>query len=221
MPDPAPQQQTQPPAPPPPAPGANAAPPPPAAPAAGTQAPAPAAPAAPPANAAPPAQPPAPVKEPAKPDAQTVGDIKLPEGVEADPKILGAFKEFAKQPLTPQGVVDFWLKLSQDAHAAQVAQHTAQEDGLKKLWGPAYDANKAAIKGFVEQHLGGEFAKELVESMRDNKPGIAEGLLKLTRLVQPDSVKGTTNTPPGPLSEDAKLKQMYPKSYEQMKALHP
>lgn len=172
-------------------------------------------------------QPPEPAKgadaDKAQPAAQVQLAIKLPDGVQADQKLLdgyiGAAKKLGLSQAQAQGISDYFI-------AAQTEQAKGWEGALKsavakdeatlradKDWGGAnYDATTRAAESALKQFFPESFAKTMQDLGMHRSPDFVRGLAYLRSLIAEDSV-GDKRTAPGvDNSRSAELKRMFPNS---------
>jgi hypothetical protein len=172
-------------------------------------------------------QPPEPAKgadvDKTKPAAVAQLAIKLPDGVQADQKLLdgyvGAATKLGLSQEQAQGISDFFL-------AAQTEQAKGWDGALKaaiakdeatlradKDWGGAnYDATTKAAESAEKQFFSEGWQKFLRELGAHNHPEYRKGLAFLRSLIAEDSV-GDKRTAPGvDNSRSAELKRMFPNS---------
>lgn len=183
-----------------------------------------AAPPAPAAAAAPDGKPPETPKAQAKPADPAEPEIKLPDGMQVDQEILGSFKELAKKgPLTPQGVIDFFLGLGKKATEVRDQNRQAGIDAIKadpEFGGAKYDQTKADAISFVSEFGGEEASKEFVALGADTNPGIVKMLARARKAIAEDKlVKGKTTTLVD--DADAQGRKLFPKSWDAMKKIAP
>lgn len=155
-------------------------------------------------------------------------EIKLPEGAKVDEKLLGEFKKKAKEwgfnSKQAQSLVEFQLA-SQAAAEKEFKetfekQRQADIDALKadkEFGGPKYDATVKAAQNATKRFFGEEGSKLFTELGIDNHPGLVKGLARLNAAIAEDSIDGTvTSVASGTNTEEQRLRQMMPKSYDQI-----
>lgn len=163
-------------------------------------------------------------KATAKADGQAEIAIKLPDGVKPDQAVLDSFKEMAKKgPLTPQGVVDFWLNMSAKSYEAREKQRLANVEAIKadpEFGGPKYDQTVADARSFVAEFGGEDASKEFVAAGVDTSPAIVKMLARARQLISEDKlVKGRQAAAAD--DADAIGRKTFPASWDAMKKIAP
>lgn len=190
----------------------------------------PAAPPAPAQTAAPAAQPPA--SPPPPPPPATVranGDvvIKLPEGAKVNEQRLSAFKSLAQKhglsSQQAQAIVDDALASSledQKSLDATIAkQRQADLEALKAdkdFGGAKYDQTVKQAQSAMRQFFGEETAKLFAALGVDNHPALVKGLARIRQAIAEDSIAGTVQPGARAKTEEDRLRQMMPTSYDQI-----
>ena len=161
-----------------------------------------------------------------KPPADPFADWKpkLPEGVEADPDLLGALKVAAKDPAGAQALVDAYAAVEKRREEAWTAQRAKTIAGWreafksdKEIGGADTEANaKAADRALVR--FGSPELKQLLEDAGLNAhPEIARLLVRVEKATGEDRIAGKTNGVAAGPGDGIDLRALYPNT----PSLHP
>jgi hypothetical protein len=155
-----------------------------------------------------------PAVEPAK--AEPI-EVKLPEGVEADPTLIEALKGAAKDSKGAQALLDTYVA----AQAKAVEQQKTAWEQTQKTWveslktdkdfgGAQFDANLQTARKAVTRFGSPELKAFLDESGLGNHPEIVRTFARIGKAIAEDSIAGVTAPPPGQKSEEDLLRALYP-----------
>jgi hypothetical protein len=123
---------------------------------------------------------------PESPDKYDIKRGELPEGLDWDDALEGAFRAQAHQlglnNKQAQAIVDLWTEQRKAAFQSLAEQvetsRVEAEKALKAEWGHAYDQKaQLAVKGL--EYLGGEELADLVQSELGNNPKVMKAFAKL------------------------------------------
>lgn len=165
----------------------------------------------------------------AKPTENAELEIKLADGNEVHPDVLGGFKAVAKEhglsAKQAQAMADFFMgpKLREIAEKTVVERRTKDVEALKAdkdFGGTNFDKTVTDARTALG-HFGGEkLAKKLVAHGLDNDPDIVIAFAKAAKAISQDSIEGAKGKQPEEKSEDAQGRAMFPNSWDKMKELH-
>lgn len=166
---------------------------------------------------------------PAKPpDAKAPAiEIKFPEGVTPDPKILGAFTALAADAgldsAKAQKFADFYSGMLAEQENTAIEMHNKQLDDYaaaaradKEIGGVDFDKNLAIAQKTL-MRFSPDAAKALRDSPLGNHPAILKLLVKVGKAAGEDSVAGVTGDQGSTSSPEAQLRAKYPNSPKMFK----
>lgn len=164
-------------------------------------------------------------EETAKPETAEL-ELKLPDGVEADPELLKGFKALAQENKVPaqaaQGLVDLFVK-AQQAQAEKLrstweTQQSQWAESLKadkEIGGAQYEANKAVANKALSKFGSPALVNALVQSGLANHPDMVRFVVKVGKAMAEDSTAGTTGGPGASNSKEAQLRSLYPSMFQE------
>lgn len=165
--------------------------------------------------------------EPAKattPPAEEIS-VKLPDGVEADPELLGALKDVAKvsglKGEQAQKLADAYVaaqKRSEDnARVGWEQQQKAWVESLKSdadFGGQRFDGNVKSAQKAIER-FGSPQLRELFNATGlGNHPELVKFAIRVGQALAEDSIAGTQQSNPKG-SEETFLRQLYPSMFKE------
>lgn len=159
----------------------------------------------------------------AAPPAEIV--LKLPDGVQADPKLLDGFKAMWKEEglegAKAQKVLDFYVKAQnaavQQADEAFVKQVEGWAQAVKtdkEVGGANFEPSLQSAKKFIAKFGGGpELTKVLNESGLGNHPDLFRVFARAGKALAEDSIAGSSTAVPRLSSHEEKLRISYPSMF--------
>lgn len=147
-------------------------------------------------------------------------EVKLPEGVEAEPALLDALKGAAKDSTSAQALVDAYAaanKAATEKAAAaweqQKQQWVADVKADKGLGGPAFDKNFQLGVRALEKFGTPELNELLANTGISHHPAFFRFTVGIGRAMAEDTIAGTNNGgPAAPRSEEERLRMLFPNS---------
>lgn len=147
-----------------------------------------------PAGESKPAEAPPPQSGEGKPQESTPAEftIKVPEGVNADPKLLASFTEFAKankiSPEEAQKFADAFVASQQERIDAVVEQHTKWAEETKKELGADFKASIDAAKKAVTTFGDKDLLQVLNQTGLGNHKSVIKFLAAIGKKVSEDKI---------------------------------
>jgi len=143
-------------------------------------------------------------------------EVKLPDGVEADPKVLDWYKSAAKEAglnsESASKLAEGFLKFQQGAGDAAVEAWKQQGkdwfDDLKadpKFGGANLDANLAAFQAAVNRYGGKQLAADLRQYGVDNLPSLVRAFAEVGKAIREDTTAGARGSQVGAELTEAEL----------------
>ena len=142
--------------------------------------------------------------------------LELPKDAVVDPAVMAKFKDLAKEGLTPQKALDFYLGLQSEAQKAGAAQFEAWKAShvaaLKAdpVFGREYDKNVAIAKSAFARFGSDAMFKDLDGMGLGNYPALIKFAAAVGRAISEDSTHQPRATTPSPA---ASLADRYPSMY--------
>ena len=154
---------------------------------------------------------------PESPDKYQFTAPKLPEGVQLDEKLQGAFAEMAhKTGLTTKQAAALydWYNTETVGRLTASAQETtakaaAAEAALKTEWGAAYETNLNLAKSALTHYGDDKVSAELIEKGLGNNPEVIKLFAKLGKQLSEDGLLGKGVAGQGGLSPAEAKQQIH------------
>jgi hypothetical protein len=153
-------------------------------------------------------------------------EVKLPEGVEADPDLMSALKSVAKEAGLKgeyaQKLADAYVaaqsKAQESARVAWEARKTEWVDTVKKdaeLGGAKFAETVTVANRALAKYGTPELRQLLQDSGLNSHPEVARLFARVGRTLMEDSIAGTSNVGTGSNanSEESVLRSLFPSSY--------
>ena len=151
-------------------------------------------------------------------------DLKLPEGFEADPKAVEAFKAWAAEQKFdgPTAQKFFEAQLQRDksartaddaAIAAQDAKWAGELKADKDFGGTNYEASNNLAQRALDHHFGADAAKLIHAAGLGNHPLLWRGFVRIGKAMAEDTIASTATPAARGLSTEEGLKATYPSMF--------
>lgn len=155
----------------------------------------------------------------AKTDAEI--ELKFPDGVALDTKLMDGFKATAKEigldSPKAQQLADLYLehqqalaKAHEEEARAVVAQWRAEVDQDKEFGGAALQENLALAAKAIDRFGGEELRQVLEQSGFGDHPAFVRAFIRIGKQLREDSIAGTSAAPASQLSPEERLRRRYP-----------
>jgi hypothetical protein len=157
-------------------------------------------------------------------------EVKLPEGVELDAKLIEGYKGVAKEvgldSAKATKLVTWFADQQQKASEALVADHQKQSQGWwesikadKEFGGAEFEKSMAAAQGLIRKYGGGEQGSEVIADLRTyglgNLPSFFKMLARIAKATGEDTTAMSRSVGGGtaPGSDKEFFDQLYDKSH--------
>ncbi len=160
----------------------------------------------------------------AKPAEAPAGELELkfPEGMQVDAKMLDGFKAIAKEaglkPEAAQKIADLYAqqqsaqtKAAEEAMAATQQQWAEALQSDPEIGGAQFETTKALAQKVIRQFGTPELRSFLERTGLGNEPSLVKFVTKVGRAMSEDQIGGTTKEADGPPSEQEFLSRLYPR----------
>lgn len=154
--------------------------------------------------------------EPEKTAAPAI-EVKLPDGVEPDPKLMEALQGAAKDSASAQALVDAFVEYQ----AAAEAKVKAQWEATQKAWadqlradpdmgGARYDASVAAAEKAMLRFADADLRQLLQDTGLRNHPSMFRLMVRVGQALSEDRAIGLQGGPTTQRTEADRLRAHYP-----------
>jgi hypothetical protein len=159
-----------------------------------------------------------------KPGAAQDVELKFPEGVKVNPKLVDAYKakakEFGLDSAKAQAIANLVVE-DRRAEKAAFEQQSKEQDQKwmealradKEIGGAELEKNRAIAAKAIERFGSAELRKILEASGLGNHPDMVRAFVRAGKAISEDRIAGTAGTPGAPSDPDG-LRARYPSNFK-------